>query len=213
MDSTQKNEAGPIRGRPRGALDKRPRTKQNLYNNMNPGDSTAITEHNVALMRLPPIDLDDRKQIEERIRLYFDLCISHDMRPGAAGVCLALGISRQTWYAWGAGTRRNGDYSDIVSKTRQGLEAVLEQYMLSGKINPVSGIFLLKNCYGYQDKSEIVIGPSNPLGNCQTMEQLKQKYKDQVYNLVDETEDDYNERRIQSSHAKDEETHSSLKSK
>ena len=48
--------------------------------------------------------------------------------------------------------------------------------MLNGKINPVSGIFLLKNNFGYQDKQEVVLTPNNPLGDYQTQEELAKRY-------------------------------------
>ena len=40
------------------------------------------------------------------------------------------------------------------------LEALWEDYMMNGKINPVSGIFLGKNHFGYQDKQEYVLTPN-----------------------------------------------------
>ena len=40
------------------------------------------------------------------------------------------------------------------------LENLWESYMNSGKINPVSGIFLGKNNFGYQDKTEYVVTPN-----------------------------------------------------
>ena len=40
------------------------------------------------------------------------------------------------------------------------MENLWESYMNSGKINPVSGIFLGKNNFGYQDKTEYVVTPN-----------------------------------------------------
>ena len=40
------------------------------------------------------------------------------------------------------------------------LTAQMEDYMQNGKINPVSGIFLMKNNMGYQDKQEVVVTPN-----------------------------------------------------
>lgn len=51
-----------------------------------------------------------------------------------------------------------------------------EDYMQNGKINPVSGIFLGKNHFGYTDKQEIVVEPKNPLGEAESPEELKRKY-------------------------------------
>ena len=41
------------------------------------------------------------------------------------------------------------------------LEELWEDYMLNGKINPVSGIFLGRNHWGYQDKIDLVVTPNN----------------------------------------------------
>ena len=60
--------------------------------------------------------------------------------------------------------------------------------MLNGKINPVTGIFMLKNHFGYRDQSEVVLTPNaNPLGNEPDTEALKQKYLDATYNIADDT--------------------------
>ena len=40
------------------------------------------------------------------------------------------------------------------------MELLWENYMQNGKINPVSGIFLGKNNFGYQDKQEMVLTPN-----------------------------------------------------
>jgi hypothetical protein len=40
------------------------------------------------------------------------------------------------------------------------LEELWEDYMLNGKINPVSGIFLGKNQWDYSDKQEYVLTPN-----------------------------------------------------
>lgn len=62
----------------------------------------------------------------------------------------------------------------------------MEDYMLNGKINPVSGIFLMKNNFGYTDKSEVVLTPNTPLGEETPPEVLCQKYLDDVTAYEDE---------------------------
>ena len=181
MDSEEKMPVG----RPKGSKDTVPRKKRcDRELIVNPGDNARITIENLNFMALPKIDTSDRKQVEDRIMLYFNTCIEKDIKPGVAGLCLALGISRQTWSMWGLGKSR--DYSDIVEQSRLMMESILEQYMLNGKINPVTGIFLLKNNFGYADKSEIVLTPnSNPLGEQRDVEALKQKYLENAYGVSD----------------------------
>jgi hypothetical protein len=98
------------------------------------------------------------------------------MKPTVMGLCNALGISRDTFNSWCRGDTRNDSHSDTIKKAKNFLEEMMESYMLNGKINPVSGIFLLKNNFGYQDKTEMVVTPNNPLGNQTDPEELKRKY-------------------------------------
>lgn len=54
----------------------------------------------------------------------------------------------------------------------------MEAYMTNGKINPVSGIFLLKNNHGYTDKQEIEVKAVNTLGEEGNKEEIAQRYLD-----------------------------------
>lgn len=85
------------------------------------------------------------------------------MKPTVMGLCNALGIDRQTFYNWGTGRTRSesSDRMNIVKKAHNILEELWEDYMLNGKINPVSGIFLGKNHFGYADKQEVVLTPND----------------------------------------------------
>ena len=60
------------------------------------------------------------------------------------------------------------------------LEELWEDYMQNGKINPVSGIFLGKNHFGYADKQEIVVEPKNPLGDADDPEEVKRRYLEEA---------------------------------
>jgi hypothetical protein len=52
---------------------------------------------------------------------------------------------------------------DSIKKAYEYMEILWENYMQNGKINPVSGIFLGKSNFGYQDKQEMVLTPNtNP---------------------------------------------------
>ena len=51
-----------------------------------------------------------------------------------------------------------------------------ETYMNSGKVNPVAGIFLGKNNYGYQDKTEYVLTPNQQNDNDYSADEIRERY-------------------------------------
>ena len=56
------------------------------------------------------------------------------------------------------------------------MENLWESYMNSGKINPVSGIFLGKNNFGYQDKTEYVVTPNTQRDSDYDPEDIRRRY-------------------------------------
>lgn len=182
----ENNDDKKILGRPKGSTDKQPRAHRKDFDLVvNPGDNTKITMFNLKLAQMPKVDTGSREEIEERIMQYFQTCLEEDVKPGVAGLCLALGISRQAWNLWEHGRFR--DYSDIVARTKMLMESIMEQYALQGKVNPVTAIFLMKSQFGYIDKSEVVLTPNpSPLGEQTDMEALKQKYLDNTYGVTDD---------------------------
>lgn len=65
---------------------------------------------------------------------------------------------------------------EIIQRTCRNMELLWEQLMLNGKTNPVSGIFMGKNNFGYQDKQEHVLTPNDPLGAPRDVKAIEQKY-------------------------------------
>ena len=54
------------------------------------------------------------------------------------------------------------------------LEEVEVDFFQNGKINPASGIFILKNHFGYRDVQDLVLEPKQPHGVAP--EDVAQKY-------------------------------------
>lgn len=130
--------------------------------NVQPGDNSKYLRHALATLNLPPIDIANASQVSERIWWYFHHCAESDMKPTVNGMCNALGIHRDTLHSWRTGEYRADSHQAIIMKAYRVLEELWEDYMLNGKINPVSGIFLSKNLfYGYADKQEFVLTPNN----------------------------------------------------
>lgn len=166
-------ENKPKRGRPRkNAYTPPPATeviknpqKANLPNavELPDGDNNKYTSFALAIMQLPKIDYRNPQQLQARVLEYFKLCADHDMKPGVAAVGLAIGLDRRRLWEIRSGTVNVAipqECKDIIIGVYDSLEVLWEGYMASGKINPVSGIFLAKNNFGYQDKQEYVLTPN-----------------------------------------------------
>ena len=128
--------------------------------NVQPGDNSKYLAHSMAVMNMPEINIADINQVEQRIGEYMTLCVQNDMKPTVMGFCNSLGINRSTLFDWRHGNFRADTHQAVILKAYGLLEELWESYMQNGKINPVSGIFLGKNNFGYQDKQEYVLTPN-----------------------------------------------------
>lgn len=165
------------RGRPKGTGgNKRPDRKEAMSIHVEPGDNSRFLSHTLAVAALPEIDTTDAKQVETRINEYMQLCVEYDMKPTVSGCALAIGVDRSTFNRWCSGVTRSDSHCAPVKKAHELLDTMMENYMMNGKINPVAGIFLMKNNHGYTDQQEITIKPDNPLGDTVPTEELQQKY-------------------------------------
>ena len=139
------------------------------------GDNAKYLNHALLVRDMPPIDISDPEQVRTRINEYFALCVENDMKPTATGFRNALRIAKSTLWEWRQGNYRADTHQGIICEAYDVLEALWEDYMQNGKINPVSGIFLGKNNFGYQDKQEYVLTP-NTSGQAVDSAALEQKY-------------------------------------
>lgn len=148
-------------------------------------DNSKFLSLNMELVNLPDIDLHDPEQVQARLNEYFALYSKYDMKPTVAGMAMSLnGMSRRTLYGIVNDTYTGSDpyltalprqISLVIKKNYHIMENLWETYMNSGKVNPVSGIFLGKNNYGYQDKQEISVAPTQPQEEY-SVEDIKKRY-------------------------------------
>lgn len=125
-----------------------------------PGDNAKFLKHALSVRNMPPINTKDPVQVKRRIDDYFQLCAEDDIKPTVTGFLSCLRIGRTTLWEWKQGNFRKETHQQIILEAYEMLEQMWEHYMLNGKINPVSGIFLGKNNFGYQDKQEYVVTPN-----------------------------------------------------
>lgn len=126
---------------------------QNELKTIDPDKSQAITLSLMELASLGRCETDE--QVEARIKEFFYICSKEKIRPGVESLSLALGISRKTLYAWSTGRGCSPYRQECIQKAKSLINGYIEQAFLSGAINPVSGIFCLKNLAGWKDSISI----------------------------------------------------------
>jgi hypothetical protein len=170
--------------------------------NLQEGDNAKFMGVQIELFNMPNIDLNNVGEVQQRLSDYFTLYASHDMKPTVAGMALSLnGMDRKTLWAiahdaptGGAGykTALPPEVAQTIKKAYFLLENLWETYMNSGKVNPVAGIFLGKNNYGYQDKTEYVLTPNQQQDSDYSADEIRERYiaADQQKRLSDSQSDD-----------------------
>lgn len=141
-----------------------------------PGDNSKYLGHALTISQMPRINLSDPEAVRERRDWYFNFCFQNDIKPTVMGLCNAFKISRPTLMTWRNGTYRTDSHQAIILEAYAIMEELWENYMQNGKINPVSGIFLGKNNYGYADKQEMVLTPNSGVPEAQDVETIEAKY-------------------------------------
>ena len=146
-----------------------------------PGDNTKYLTLGRELFNLPTINLKEPEQVKERLNEFFEIHARYDMKPTVSGMGMALGLDRRRLWEIKTGVSdRNQDLPtmtrDLVKKAYEYMEILWENYMQNGKINPVSGIFLGKNNFGYQDKTEYVVTPNANTDSDYNADDIKKRY-------------------------------------
>ena len=154
---------------------------------LDPGDNTKFLTVSMMIAALPKINLRDPVAVENRMGEYFRIYAENDMKPTVSGLALALGMDRRTLSAIRSNKPTGGtgyytslpkEVTDSIKKAYIIMENLWENYMQNGKINPVAGIFLGKNNFGYTDQAEVVVSNVNDSGNDYDADQIKRLYAD-----------------------------------
>ena len=146
------------RGRPKGTKNTSIRYDHAIHTE--PGENTKFLTHDIKLAYLPHIDVNSLDDVNERIKLYFQVCADDDIKPSIASLALAFNTSRFVLYDWINGrneTIKNAECVHAIKNAYNLINSYYEHCMNNGKINPVAGIFLMKNNMGYKDNTEHTI--------------------------------------------------------
>ena len=149
-----------------------------------PGDTTKIVQTNMKFLTLPKVDLHDPDAVRQRIGEYFQIYAEADMKPTVAGMAMALDVDRRRLWEIKTGALVGGhtqhslpaESVDCIKKAYEILEATMESYANGGKINPVMAIFMMKNHFGYQDKTEYVLTPNQKTESDYDADDIRKRY-------------------------------------
>ena len=152
--------------------------------NLEEGDNAKFLGVNIALFNMSKIDMHDPMAVQERLKEFFALYAENDMKPTVAGMAMALGMDRRRLWEIKVGAQTTNrwiedlpiEVKDSIKKAYSLMENLWESYMNSGKINPVTGIFLGKNNFGYQDKQEMVLTPNTQNESDFSEDDLRKRY-------------------------------------
>ncbi len=149
-----------------------------------PGDNTRIVQTNMKFFSMPTIDLHDPEAVQQRLIEYFQIYAEADLKPTVAGMGMALGLDRRRLWEIKTGAAVGGVGKQhlpeatlvLVKKAYEILETSMEAYANAGKINPVMAIFMMKNHFGYQDKTEYVLTPNQKQESDYDADEISKRY-------------------------------------
>ena len=149
-----------------------------------PGDNTRIVQTNMKFFSMPAIDLHDPEAVQQRLVEYFQIYAEADLKPTVAGMGMALGLDRRRLWEIKSGALVGGVGKQhlpeatlgLIKKAYEILETSMEAYANAGKINPVMAIFMMKNHFGYQDKTEYVLTPNQKTESDYDADDIRKRY-------------------------------------
>ena len=171
-------------GRPPGKKDTKPRkrpvksTRDGEGELLPPGENARYIAHLFEVAHLEPghVDFANAEQTEKIVGMYFQCCIKNNMRPSLPELAVAFHTTKPNLQMWlsGESFKEAIESREILTTAYAILNAQLELYLQNGRISPQAGAFLLKNNFGYEDKTEQVITPKvqQPV----SPEELEKKY-------------------------------------
>lgn len=137
------------------------------------GDNAKVLKHSMAITEWGSVDMFKVKEVKERVKRYFSLCVAQDMSPTLPGLALAFGVSRFVFAKWVNGADVSPDVATELYRAVCVIDADSAQKMVKGMIHPKSGEFLMKNTLGYRDETTVV---QEHVEKRPSVEAIKEKY-------------------------------------
>lgn len=132
-----------------------------------------------------PMDWGDVECIRNRVFDYFRVMQEHNCRPTVSGLAMAFGMRIQRLWEIKNGTyRKGGRYKNLteegieeIRKAYDMLATLYESYMMNDDINPMVGIYIGTNHYGYKNSSSVDVNtPMLDSDDTPSAEAIRLKY-------------------------------------
>lgn len=146
----------------------------------NPDVVKQMLKEALTAYRMPKVKDDD--ELRQRINDYFTMCAETGQVPVVEEMALSTGYAPITVWDWESGRSKgfSSDTSSIIKKAKAFMSVFDAKMAVSGELNFLAYCFRAKNYYGMADKQEVVLTPSNPLGDAEATPQLADKYLEVV---------------------------------
>lgn len=116
------------------------------------------------------------EELENRISEYFKFCETSSIRPGVESLAVALSTTRTTLWNWEHGIGCSSRRQELISKAKAFITAYIEQSLLSSRIFPATGIFLLKNWANYRDSVSVEPVENNSIYPTMSKEEIAARH-------------------------------------
>lgn len=112
-------------------------------------------DHTMGLAMMKPLKVWDAKHVGQRTMEYLDKCKEDGVRVNLTSYALSLGTNPDGLNEMMYDKSLTQETRSAIQKGVAMIEAIMLEMMSEQRINPVTGIFMLKNHFGYKDQSEI----------------------------------------------------------
>lgn len=116
------------------------------------------------------------EELANRISEYFKFCETSSIRPGVESLAVALSTTRTTLWNWEHGIGCSSRRQELISKAKAFITAYIEQSLLSSRIFPATGIFLLKNWANYRDSVSVEPVENNSIYPTMSKEEIAARH-------------------------------------
>lgn len=97
-----------------------------------------------------PLKFESVEQLQSLIDKYFEWADENNKPYTVSGLACALDTDRITLIRY----EERDEFCNTIKRAKQKIERQFEERALNGEYNPTMSIFLMKNNFGYVDKTE-----------------------------------------------------------